>query len=88
MTSSKEFAKIRRASPFEEFAGLLKELFEQDGDLIALIGTIRLALPLDMVQSLRPLIDQRITILRTDIPGKQYIFRVIVKEDAKDVEHN
>lgn len=82
------FKKFRRASPFEEFAGSLKELCERDGALITLIGKIHLALPLDMEQSLRPLIGQKITILRTDVPGKQYIFRAIVKEDAKDVEYN
>lgn len=77
MTSSKEFAKIRRATPFEEFAGLLKELFEQDGVLIALIGEIYLALPSELEHNLRSLIGRRITILRTDIPQKLYIFRIL-----------
>ena len=53
MTSSKEF---RRLAPFEECAGSLKELFEQGDMLVALIGKIRLSLPLDMEQSLQPLI--------------------------------
>ena len=77
MTCSEKFTKIRRASPFEEFAGSLKELFEQDGALIALIGEIYLALPSDLEQNLRQLIGRRITILRTDIPQKLYIFRIL-----------
>ena len=70
-------SKIYRLSQFEEGAGILHEIVEQDGDLIALISEIHLALPLDMEESLRPLIGQRITILRTDIPGKQYILRIL-----------
>lgn len=83
MTTFKEF---RRLGPFEECAGPLKEVNEQGGVLVALIGEIHLSLPLDTEHSLLPFIGQRITILHTDIPGKQYVFRAIVKEDAKDVE--
>jgi hypothetical protein len=77
LTTSKEF---RRLAPYEECAGSLKELFEQDGALIALIGEIHLSLSLDMEQSLRPLVSQMIAILRTDIPQKEYLFRVIDHE--------
>jgi hypothetical protein len=77
MISSKE---IRRLAPFEECAGSLKELFEQDGVLIALIGKIHLYLPIDLEHSLRPLIGQRIAILHTDIAAKQYLFRLLDQE--------
>jgi hypothetical protein len=77
MTSSEEF---RRASPYEEFAGLLKELCERDGALIALIGKIHLSLPSELEQSLRPLIGQRLSILRTNLPDKPYLFRVLAQE--------
>jgi hypothetical protein len=77
MTTSEKF---RRLSPFEECVGPLREIFEQDGALIALIGKIHLALPVELEQSLRPLIGQKIAILRTDIPQKQYLFRVIDPE--------
>ena len=81
-------SKMYRLAYFEEAAGILHKIMEQDGALMVLIGRIHLALPLEQEQSLRPLIGQTITILRTDVPGKQYISRVIVKEDSKDVEYN
>lgn len=79
-------SKIYRLACFEEAAGVLHELTEKEGTLVAHIGKIHLALPHELEPSFRSLISQRITILRTDIPGKQYIPRVIVKEDEKDVE--
>jgi hypothetical protein len=81
-------SKMYRLSSFEEAAGILHEIIKQDGALIALIGRIHLALPLEQEQSLRPQIGQTVTIIRTDVTGKQYISRVIVKEDSKDVEYN
>jgi hypothetical protein len=78
MTCFKEF---RRLVPYEECAGYLKELSEHDGALVAHIGKIHLALPPELEQSLRPLIGQMITILRTDIPDKPYLFRVLAGED-------
>lgn len=72
-----------RPGYFEELAGSLTELFEQDGALIALIGKIHLALPLDLKQSLQPLIGQRITILRTDNPDKPFLFRVLAQKDQQ-----
>ena len=71
---------------FEEAARILHGLTEKEEMLIVQIGKIHFALPLDLEVCLRPLIGQRITILRTDIHGKQYICRVIIKDDAKDVE--
>ncbi len=86
MISSGELTKMRRASLFEEFAGSLKDLFEYDGAIVAIIGKIQLILPLNIENSLRPLIGQRITILRTDIPDKTYLFRVLSEESEKNEE--
>ncbi len=62
---------------FEEAVGPLCELIEQEGFLIAQIGQVRLALPSYLERDLRPLIGFRLAILRTDIPGKNYLFRNI-----------
>ena len=70
-------SKMYRLDYFEEIVGVLQEIMDQDDTLIASIGKIQLALPAELEQSLRPLIGQKIAILRTDIPGKQYLFRVI-----------
>ena len=74
-------SKTHRLACFEEAAGVLHEIVEQDDALIALIGKIHLALPFDMEQSLRPLIGQSLSILRTDLPEKPYLYRVLTQED-------
>ena len=68
-------SKLYHLSQFEEAVGILHELIEEDDILIALVGKIHLVLPLNMKESLQSLIGQRASILRTDIPDKQYLFR-------------
>ena len=72
--------KIRRLMDYEEAAGHLLELAVLDGILIAHVGKVHLALPTSLEQSLRPLIGQRIAIIRTDLPQKEYLFRVLTEE--------
>ena len=69
-----------RLSLFEEASGPFHELSAEKEMLVALIGKNHLALPHEMEAELRPLIGQRITILRTDLPQKQFLFRVIDPE--------
>ena len=78
--------KIYRLACFEEAAGILHSITENEGILIAHLGKIHLALPLDMEESLRLMIGQAITILKTDIPDKTYIFRVLSEESEKTEE--
>ena len=73
MTSFREMLLL---SLYEEVLGRLGGLTCRDGTLIASIGKIQLALPAELEKSLRPLIGQKVAILRTDIPDKQYLFRV------------
>jgi len=61
-------------------AGVLHDLTENEGILVAHIGKIHLTLPLDMEVSLRPLVDQKISILKTNIPNKAYLFRALSEE--------
>jgi hypothetical protein len=72
--------QVRYLTPYEEAAGLLHELSVEQDMLAARLGKIHLALSAELEQSLRPLIGQRITILRTDIPDKPYLFRVLAQE--------
>ena len=74
--------KMYRLDYFEEIVGVLHEIMDQDDTLIAIIGKIHLVLPSELGQSLRPLIGQKVAILRTDIPDKQYLFRVIPEESG------
>jgi hypothetical protein len=72
--------KVRRLISYEECCGYLSDLVENDSILIALIGKVHLALPMSLEHSLRPLIGQRIAILKTDLPEKEYIFRILTEE--------
>ena len=71
----KETAQLYHLGYFEEAVGTLCKLIEHEGFLTAQIGHVRLALPPYLEPDLRPLIGFRLAILRTDIPGKNYIFR-------------
>lgn len=75
-------SKMYRLDYFEEIVGVLHEIMDQDDTLIAIIGKIHLVLPSELGQSLRPLIGQKVAILRTDIPDKRYLFRVIPEESG------
>ena len=77
--------KAHRLSPYEECAGPIKRLFDEDGALIALVGNTHLCLPIEMKHDLQHLMGQRIAILRTDIPDKPYLFRVLSEEGADEV---
>ena len=78
--------KVRRLIAYEEGCGYLHDLVEQDNILVALIGKVQLALPMTLEQCLRPLIGKRISILRTDIPEKQYLYRIIAEELNRENE--
>ena len=68
---------LRRLDFWEEACGSLDDLEGVDGSLIAKIGKSQIILPSSLEQNLRELIGQRITILRTDIPEKPYLFRLL-----------
>ncbi|MDF0589696.1 hypothetical protein [Candidatus Methanocrinis natronophilus] len=67
--------EIRRLNPWEEAVGHLTELNDEESILLVRIGKIVLALPTDMVDILRPLVGQKIAILKTDDPARPYRFR-------------
>jgi hypothetical protein len=69
--------KIYHLGFFEEAVGVLTELAEENGLLIARISDLALILPLEMEDKLRPLVGTRMGILHTDIPGRDYLLRVI-----------
>ena len=76
MLSTNE-VKITRLEPYMEVVGQFDELIEQDGVLLAEIANHIVILPIDMKEALMPYLGSRIAILRTDLPGKEYLFRVL-----------
>ena len=74
--------KVHHLLPYEECPGPFSDLaIEKDG-LIAHVGNVNLILPLEMEPTLRPFMGKRISILRTDIPHKQYIIRMLSENSA------
>ncbi|MGD0953333.1 MAG: hypothetical protein ABR985_13235 [Methanotrichaceae archaeon] len=62
---------------YEEGVGGLMNIKMQEDYLIAQVGRMNLKLPEAMIGQLKPLIGQRIAILRTDIKDKAYLIRVL-----------
>ena len=80
------FAEFRHLDSWEEACGFLEVLEEKDASLIAKIGKIRIILPLSLEPELRHLIGKRIAILHSDVPEKQYLYRIIAEELNRENE--
>ncbi len=67
--------------PYEEVQGSLTDLEEDSGDLLAVIGRMRIWLPIEMKTKLEPLLEYRIAIIRTDLAPQDYRCRLIEGTD-------
>jgi hypothetical protein len=76
-------SRITIFSPYMEIGGPFVRLEEQEGVLLAEIANYIVVLPIDLKDALAPHLGHRIAILRTDIPGKEYLVRVL-KENKPD----
>jgi hypothetical protein len=65
-----------RLEPWTDAVGLLRELQERDGCLVARIGPVAVALPLELRVQLERLLGKKIGLLRTDKD-----FRIKVVDD-------
>ena len=72
--------KIVILKAYEEAVGPLNSIEELHGTLLAEIGKVVVALPVGLSDALSANLDRRIAILRTDIPGKEYLLRAIPEE--------
>ncbi|MGD0952200.1 MAG: hypothetical protein ABR985_07375 [Methanotrichaceae archaeon] len=79
-------SKIVVLSLWMEIVGLLRHLEEQEDELLAEIGSQRVALPVELKEALCPRLGSRIAILRTDIPGKQYLVRDLPENKQNERE--
>jgi hypothetical protein len=66
--------KVYRLKAYEEALGTLQELQEEEGYIRAKIGPVIIALPPEMGERLKPLVGQRIGVLRTE---QDYRLRII-----------
>lgn len=75
--------KLVILSPYMEVVGPFAELEEHDGALFAEIAGHSVVLPRELKDALAPHLGSRIAILRTDIPGKEYLIRSLPEREAK-----
>ena len=73
-------SRVRFLEPYEEIVGTLDELSFIEGLLINRFGTITIAIPPDMEDRIRPFVGKKLGLLRTDIPEKQYLVRILDQE--------
>lgn len=76
--------EVHHLLPYEEAIGILKELDMKDGVLFAKISKVSLILPVELEEKIRPCVGKRISLLRTDIPSKQYLLRVFPDQELND----
>jgi len=65
--------------PWQEIVGILRSITEENEELKVIVGKYVLYLPLYLKKELRKHIGKRIGILRTDIPGKEYLIAEGIK---------
>lgn len=76
-------SRLTRLEHYMEVVGPFTELDEQDGLLLAEIAGYTVILPIEMKEALIPHIGSKIAILRTDIKGKEYLFRILPDEEDR-----
>jgi len=77
---SEKVNNISQLHPFEEVIGVLHELIEDGGVLVARIGEICVALPWELEERINGLIGHKIGVLRTDLLEKPYLMRALVED--------
>lgn len=70
-------------NPWEETIGPFLRIWKEECLLIAKIGEVTLILPNELEKALAPLVGTTISILRTDLPKKEWLIRVIPDSGKK-----
>ena len=70
-------------STWSERFGSIQDVKDFEGHVIAQIGKIHVVFPVELSQKLHSLIGVRVAILRTDIEGKEFLFRALSDHDME-----
>ena len=68
---------------WSERFGRIQDVKECEGHVIAEIGKIHVAFPIELAQKLDSLVGVRVAILRTDIEGKEFLFRALPDHESE-----
>lgn len=77
MKSRNNPPKLYRPPPWGETVDILGDLKVDGGALFASIGDYLIELPLAMEKIMKPLVGQRISLLRTDEADRPYLLLVV-----------
>lgn len=83
MNSRNESLELYSLRPWEEASGTLNSLKADEEVIIAQVGKILLALPLEMEEKMHHLVRLKISLLRTDEPQRPYLLRVVSDQKMK-----
>lgn len=83
---SMEPMKIHILKPYEEVVGKLNKVSLSEGSLIAQVGRISIVLPPNMDSQVRPHVGQKISILRTDLPEREFLVRTITCDTVSEAK--
>ena len=75
-------SRVCRLGYYEEAIGVLNDLREEDGCILASIGPVFVVLPCELGVKIRSHIGSRIGILRTERDYRFKVFSVIKSSDA------
>jgi hypothetical protein len=79
-------SKVTVIDPWTEINGLFIRLEEREGELFAEISEQIIVLPFELKDAVIPLLGHRIAILRTDIPGREYLVHVLTENKPDERE--
>jgi hypothetical protein len=79
---------VRLLVPFEEVVGPFTSLKERNGALFVKVGKYMVVLPLEMKETLSPLLGRKCGIIRTDIPEKEYLIRVLSDPNSDSLDND
>lgn len=76
-------SRIQRLGVYEEVVGNLRSMTSDEGFVVAQVGKVGIVLPPEVECKLAPLVGMRIGILRTDIPGKEYLVKALPEPELR-----
>lgn len=78
--------KIHILEPYEEVVGELNGISLSEGSLIAQVGRISIVLPPNMDSQVRPHVGHKISILRTDLPEREFLVRTTTCDTVSEAK--
>lgn len=76
--------EVRRLGVWEEGVSVLTDLEVKEGVLFAGLNKFVLILPIKMEEKMLTYVGKRVALLHTDVPGREYLFRVVPDQENSE----